>query len=254
MAKVGNTQTFDVSISIVSHAHGQLVRMLLNDLAEHCAVPCEILLTLNIPEELAFDLESFPFDIKVIRNTYAHGFAANHNAAFLRASGKFFCVLNPDIRICSDPFPSLLACVRQENVGVAAPRVVNSRGEVEDSARPFPTPSILVAKALGLASGRYAIEDSVFFPDWVAGMFMLFPNEIFRRIGGFDESYFLYYEDIDLCARLRIAGYRTALCPDAVVIHDARRSSHHSLKYFVWHARSILRFFLSDAYSRCRIS
>jgi len=82
----------------------------------------------------------------------------------------------------------------------------------------------------------------------VAGMFMLIPTKIFQRIGGFDERYFLYYEDVDLCARLRVSGHVVRFCPNARVVHEARRQSHRSLRYLRWHITSMLRFFFSSAY------
>lgn len=240
-----------ISVSIVSHSHGAMVAALLDDLHQ-CRSIGEVLLTLNVPEPEIAALEQgrFRFAVRIVRNRRPKGFGANHNAAFRAASGETFCVLNPDIRLESDPFPALLGCLDREDVGVAAPLVVNSRGVLQDSARPFPTPTAILAKALGAGSARYPPDQPTRLPDWVAGMCMLFRSEVFRKIGGFDESYFLYYEDIDLCARLRVSGYRAVLCPDAVVVHDAQRASHRSVRYLAWHVRSILRFFLSPVYRR----
>lgn len=239
-------------MSIVSHGHGRLVAALLDDLRRNCATPIEVLLTLNVPEEIAIDPTAYEFDIRIIRNVTPRGFGANHNAAFAHARGEYFCVLNPDVRLIDDPFPRLFVCARQPTVGVVGPRVLNSRGELQDSARPFPTPVVLIGKVLRLKKARYPDVTSTPFPDWVAGMFMLFPRSSYSAIGGFDESYFLYYEDIDVCARLRLAGYRAAFCNDAVIVHDAHRSSHHSLKFLRWHVSGILRFFASRTYRAVR--
>jgi GT2 family glycosyltransferase len=83
-----------------------------------------------------------------------------------------------------------------------------------------------------------------FSPDWIAGMFMLFRSELFREVGGFDERYFLYYEDVDLCFRLRQHGYEVILVPDARAVHFAQRQSHRNLRYLLWHVRSLVRFLL----------
>jgi hypothetical protein len=79
-------------------------------------------------------------------------------------------------------------------------------------------------------------------------MFMLFPACTYQSVGGFDERYFLYYEDVDLCARLRLLGHEIVLCPDATVMHHARRASHRNFRYLRWHLGSMARFFLSPAY------
>jgi hypothetical protein len=74
-------------------------------------------------------------------------------------------------------------------------------------------------------------------------MFMLFRSEIFGAAGGFDERYFLYCEDADICLSLLKRGLRVALVPEVSVTHDARRRSHRDPRYLVWHLASMLRFF-----------
>ena len=96
------------------------------------------------------------------------------------------------------------------------------------------------------------MKDENIFPDWVGGMFMLFPSRVFREVGGFDTGYFLYYEDVDLCARLTLRDYRVVLCHEVSVIHVARRTSHANLRYLLWHISSALRFFLSPVYRQLR--
>ena len=76
-----------------------LIKDLLHDINEYCnAVSIELILTLNLDEILPFAVVDFSFPIKVIRNPVPLGFAANHNQAFTQATGRFFCVMNPDIR------------------------------------------------------------------------------------------------------------------------------------------------------------
>lgn len=230
-----------------------LVRQLLADLQAVCpAANIEIILTLNVLEVSDFDIGSLSFPCRRIDNPRPKGFGANHNAAFRHATGDFFCVLNPDIRLTANPFPSLLALAGQDGVGVVAPRIVNAAGEREDSARRFPTPFELLGKALGCGSSAVPDGPDASSPDWIAGMFMLFPRKVFEEMGGFDERYFLYYEDVDLCARLALAGYKRLVCMDARVVHDARRSSHRNVRYALMHLHSILRFFSSDVYGRVR--
>lgn len=239
-----------ISISIVSHLQCSLIDKLLADIERVCkASSIEVILTLNMHEELPFAERRFSFSIKTIRNKVPQGFAANHNQAFTHASGQFFCVMNPDIRFSDDPFPVLLSCLQDSSVGVAAPIVVGEGGEMEDSARRFPTPFKILCKAFGgCKESDYVVKNEPVFPDWVGGMFMLFPRDIFKRLDGFDQRFFLYYEDVDLCARLRLIGYAVAVCPAARVVHHAHRSSHRSIKYLKWHLTSMLRFFFSLPY------
>lgn len=232
-----------ISVSIVSHRQGTLVKNLLTDLNTYCATQIEVILTVNIEESLPFSEREFDFPLRVVRNAITKGFGANHNAAFRQTETAFFCVLNPDIRLESDPFSVLLGTLSNAGIGVVAPRILSPGGEVEDSARRFPTPVYILKKALGITRKLdYEIGDAPIRPEWVAGMFMLFRSETYRELGGFDEQYFLYYEDVDLCLRLRHAGYEVALMPQVSAIHDARRRSHRNLRYLRIHTTSLLRF------------
>lgn len=243
------------SISIVSHRQAQLVLSLLDDIQQYCAgVSIEIILTLNVEEQILFNTSSYDFSVRIIRNQIPKGFGANHNAAFRLATGNFFCVLNPDIRFTNNPWPALMACASEVGVGLIAPCVVNSDGIREDSARKFPSMSEIVKKVFG---GKSVLHDDgcqpISNPDWVAGMFMFIPRDAFQEIGGFDEHFFLYYEDVDLCARLTLAGYRILLCSTVSVVHDARRSSRKKLRYMYWHFASAIRYFSSPVYRQlCR--
>lgn len=244
-----------ISLSVVSHAQAKLIHHLLNDLKQYCAdTQLELILTLNLAEALPFGIGNYPFPIKVLENPSPKGFAANHNAAFQHAQGEFFCVINPDIRLCNNPFPALLTLLATPKIGVVAPLIVNAAGELEDSARRFPTPLRILSKALGRTEKpAYLIADKNVFPDWVGGMFMLFPSQVYRAIQGFDAGFFLYYEDVDLCARLHLAGYRIALTPSASAIHEAQRSSHRSMKYLRWHIGSMMRFFCSWVFVKTQL-
>jgi GT2 family glycosyltransferase len=238
-----------VTVSVISHLQGRLVRALLDDLDRYCAGTCEVILTVNVPEDLDLATAGRRNPVTVVENAVPRGFAANHNAAFRSVHTPYFCVINPDVRLKSNPFPVLSSVLDDSRVGVVAPLVRNSSGEIENSARKFPTPKILARKVLGLKSEpeRSAPEHS-FEPDWVGGMFMLFRSDVYRTLGGFDGGYFLYYEDIHLCARLRVAGMRVVLEPRIEIIHDAQRASHRNLRHAWWHAMSILRFFRSEPY------
>ncbi len=233
-----------ISLSIVSHGQAGLVAMLLSDIATHCAMPLEVILTLNFAEPLPFDIADFPFPVKVICNEKRKGFGANHNAAFGHAAAEYFCVLNPDIRIGADPFPDLIDVLKDQSVGVVAPLIVNPAGQIEDSARRFPTPMRILRKAFFGSSGPdYVADNDLLYPDWIAGMFMVLRSAAFRSVCGFDEGYFLYYEDVDLCWRLRNKQWRAALLTSVRAAHDARRTSHRNWRYLRWHSASMLRFF-----------
>lgn len=232
-----------ITISIVSHGQSALVRQLLDDLYKLELQDVEVLITLNIPEDDTHII-NHPFPSKILRNSKKKGFGANHNAAFEESRGKYFAVVNPDIRLSSLDMNFLLRLMEDAKVGVVAPVVLNSHGGIEDSVRQFPTFIGLVRKvATRRRTPEYCWDSSPIDVDWAAGMFMLFRAEAFAMVRGFDqERFFMYYEDVDICRRLKTAGWRVLLEPAISVIHDAQRDSHRSLKYFWWHLKSAIRY------------
>jgi hypothetical protein len=236
----------DLVLSVVSHGQRGLLLGLLDDLQSHVKTPFRIVITENIAEEPALPVAGYSYPIEIIRNSRPKGFGANHNAALQHGGHGFFCVLNPDIRLLADPFPALLGLASDPGVGVVAPVVTDPELVPEDHARSFPSVFALVGKLFGYRpQPALPIDKRIYHPDWVAGMFMLFRTGTLRAVGGFDERYFLYYEDVDLCARLRDRGFDVAVSIDASVIHAARRESRRNARFAAWHIRSGLRFLAS---------
>ena len=244
--------TAGITISIVSHAQMHLVLPLLHDLnILHASCHFQVVLTLNTTEARPFNPEDFAFPLQVLRNAIPRGFGANHNRAFTYAHGAFFCVLNPDIRISQNPFPELMRTCAHSAIGIAAPTITNALGQQEDSARKFPTPLRIAQRVLTRRRARdYAPSPTTLQPDWVGGMFMLLRTPVYQQLGGFDERYFLYYEDVDLCARARLAGFDIVQIPLQGVVHEAQRASHRDARYLRWHVGSMMRFFCSKVFLR----
>jgi GT2 family glycosyltransferase len=229
-----------ITLSIVSHAQNALVNQLLEDVRLYCAERVELVITENIPDKVALTHTA-------IRNGTRKGFGANHNAAFTRCTTPYFCVCNPDIRLTSDPFEPLLDALRHPTVGVVGPLVRSPAGHIEDSARHFPTPRSLFRKLFApTPQAEYRADSGAVDVDWIAGMFMLFRSEAFAAVGGFDERYFLYYEDVDLCRRLHTEGRRVVYEPRSAVVHDARRGSRRNPLLALQHAKSVVRFLLTS--------
>lgn len=249
-----------ITVSIVSHNQAELVVHLLGDLARHCnGENLEVILTVNVPEAPVWTASDWPFPLRIVRNDRPQGFGANHNQAFGLRSGSggddHLVVMNPDVRLLDNPFPVLIGGLQQLKGGVIASAVVSANGGQEDSIRRFPTLKSLILKALSLRDGRYVYQlgSPTFKAEWVAGMFMLFRAADFQAVGGFDEKFFMYYEDVDICTRLWKAGYSVLACPKAQVIHDARRTSRKSLRYMRWHVASMVRYFWKHWYRLPRI-
>jgi N-acetylglucosaminyl-diphospho-decaprenol L-rhamnosyltransferase len=241
-----------VSVSVVSHGQASLVGALLEDIQKHCAgESLEVILTVNVPELLPDAFHHFTFPLKIIHNTDPLGFGENHNRALEQGSGDFFCIINPDVRLDGNIFPSLFAGLCDTSIGIIAPRVVNGTGALEDSARRFPTPLKILCKIFGRCKGGdYEIHEAPIYPDWVGGMFMMLRREVYQELSGFNQKYFLYYEDVDLCARVWLKGMKVTLIPSVCATHVAQRSSHKKIHYLWIHIRSMLRFFFSPTFLR----
>ena len=233
-----------ITVSIVSHNHGNLIRKLILQLIKFHQVS-KIIITLNIPEKIKFIRSK---KIKLIINKKKKGFGSNHNQAFKFCKTKFFCVLNPDIIFVNNPFNKLISKINISKASLIAPLVLNKNGKIEDSFRYFPTFFSILKKVIFNNSGTYKIKKNDIYPEWVAGMFMLFVSKKFNLINGFDNKYFIYYEDVDICARLWRKKFKIIIDTSSKVIHDARRDSRKKLVYFYKHLKSMFRYFLTQYY------
>lgn len=245
-----------LTLSIVSHGHRAHVAILLQQLARLDRSDIEVILTLNLPEPEPVPLDALPYPVRLIHNPAPKGFGANHNAAFLESSGDYFVILNPDIELAEDPFGALLSLAEKDRLNICAPVILDSAGQVEDSARNFPTPYGLFKRMLCRLLGRPIVPDTLrqdadtLQPDWVAGMFVMVARDTYQRLGGFNDAYFLYFEDVEFGARARLAGCHILVCKHARVIHQAQRDSHRRLRYMAWHLQSAAKFFFSFVYLR----
>lgn len=243
-----------LSVSIVSHGHGGHVLALLQQLSHPGSTPlARVWLTLNVPDPplMALPAQGWPFELCLITNPHPQGFGANHNQAFAREQAQAtpagcFAVLNPDLSWDSDPFPPLLAALREPRAGCTYPLQLSPQGQEQDHRRVLPTPSALWRRH---ALGR---PRSVAQTEWVNAAFLVFPAHVFAALGGFDTGYFMYCEDVDLSLRLQLAGHRLVEAPTARVVHDAHRASRRDLRHLQWHLRSLWRLWRSEPYRRFR--
>ena len=246
--------TPQVTVSIVSHGQGGLLQPLLSQLRELAAVlPMQVIVTLNLPEARPFVDEAPCFDLTWIENVAPKGFGENHNAAFALCTGACFCVLNPDIRLVPHGLAPLFDYVRLYP-GVVGPRVVSPQGRIEDSARQVLSPWRLFRR---LSKYYRKVDYLPTIPvqrvEWVAGMCMLFDHDSFRDVVGFALRYRLYCEDTDICLRIHLLGRSVTWVQEAVVVHDAQRTSHRNWRYLAWHVASLMRLFSSKTYWRYRL-
>jgi len=230
-----------ITISLVSHGHGEMIVKLIKSLLRINEVE-NIIVTLNIPEEI--NLPKSP-KITIINNISPFGFGRNHNNAFKLSKSNFFCVLNPDITILDNPFPLLIEELTTHNASLIAPVIVGPKGLPEDSVRYFPSISSLLKRFIFSTKDNIILTglSTPYSPDWIAGMFMLFKKDCYQKVNGFDENFFLYCEDVDLCVRLWSENLKIIVTNKVSVIHDAQRASRTNFTHFCWHLHSLIRYF-----------
>lgn len=235
-----------VTLSVVSHGQAKLVQQLLNHLAAVDAPTLQwVVLTLNLPEPPVHIPPSLQGRSLTVHNDRPAGFAANHNAAFAHCQTEWFAVVNPDICLSEDVFSRLLARA-QPGDAVLAPALFDPRSGKVARNRGLLTPWEILRRRLRRD------EQAGAQPVWLPGAFMLIRSEAFRAVGGFDTRYFLYVEDFDLCARLRLAGWNLRYVPEVQVSHAAQRHSHVRWRYLRWHVASLLRLWRSPVFWRYR--
>ena len=243
-----------LTISIISHGHGMQVARLLMQLGRlPYAVLANVMLTVNAPRlDAGIVYADSPLaarlNLKLIRNAAPLGFSANHNQAFAHCTSRYFCVMNPDIELpdALAAIQGLLTALAPVRVGLAYPLQVDTQGEALDFARELVMPASLFKRYINGERFFNAKADAP--ADWVSGSLMVFKSSVYAQLGGFDERYFLYCEDVDICLRTQLAGY-TMERSSAVVVHDTQRRTLKSARHLAWHVRSLWRLWRSQAYA-----
>lgn len=235
-----------VTVSVVSHGQEALLQQFVADVAQHASDSvCRLVLTHNLP----CGRHAQPNELLADRTLHLHnpvpkGFGANHNAAFRHCDTPWFAVVNPDIRLDHDVFQALLTHATTADA-VLAPALLDPHTGRIATNRGLLTPFEIVGRKM---FGHQAPARVV----WLPGAFLLLRAEAFRQIGGFDERFYLYAEDFDLCARLRLAGAELHYVSDVHVSHAAQFSSHVRWRYLRWHMASLLRLWLAPSFWKYR--
>lgn len=230
----------DLSIFIVSYNTCELTRACLRSLfASPPSVDFEVIALDNASADGSADMIAREFPgVRLIRSAENLGFAAGNNRARREARGERFLLLNPDTRVHPGAIDRLLAFARAHpEAGITGGRTLNDDGSLNPwSCRGRPTPWALFCQAVGLTTafrgsrlfdpqslGHWA-RDSEREVDVVVGCFLMIGRDLWDELGGFDESFFMYGEETDLCLRARALGYRPAITPDAAVVHHGAAS------------------------------
>lgn len=191
----------------------------------------------------AFDARTYvkqylPDSIVILREKN-YGFGASCNRGAREVDADYYFFLNPDTRI-DDPLMLVRLrdfLQRYPQAGIVAPKLLYMDGRVQETCRRFPLWYTPVAQRTSLLSEHKTDEHRRFFlmedfdhakhrlVDWVQGSAFMIDGKLFHEIGGFDERYFLYYEDVDLCRSCWVRGRPVYYLPDAVLYHAYAKDS-----------------------------
>ena len=230
----------EVSIVIVSYNTRNLLRECLETVrAETTAIHSEIIVVDNDSRDGSAEMVQVEFPgIRLIQSNTNLGFAAANNRAFEHATGRYVVLLNSDAFFT----PGSLQCAidhmnTNPQVGLGGGKLVGLDQQPQPSARAFPSPLTEILNLTGLAArypksrlfGRpdYTWQDlSKSMPtDWLPGAFLIIRRDVLETVGYFDEDMYIYYEEVDLCRRVKKAGHQIWYWPDIVVIHIGGESS-----------------------------
>ena len=177
--------------------------------------------------------------IQFINNSKNVGFARANNQGAKIASGDFLLFINPDTIVIEDAVESMLHYIRSNSaIGILGPKVLNPDQTIQFSCRKFPTVWSGLFNRYSLATrffpnNRYSRDylmldydhNSIRSVDWVSGCCMMTSNSTFKKVNGFDESYFLFIEDVDLCQVIKKKGLRVVYFPNAKILHKISSSN-----------------------------
>lgn len=243
-----------VSVIIVTHNSAASVAATIDSLARSCRdCSYDCIVVDNGSSDDTISMLETKTEVHLISLRHNSGFASASNRGAEKAEGEFLLFLNPDVILDSGSVDAMAAFARcRPDAGCVAPRLRNSDGSFHPSCRRFPTPfNILFSR--GSFLGRRLSQIAYTLPDYatatevpaVAGAALLIGRTTFREIGGFDERFFLYMEDTDLCLRLYQRGLKSWFLPTAGAVHGWGRGSSSGRLFRLWHHHlSTWKYFL----------
>ncbi len=181
-----------------------------------------------------YDLEvSLPSEVEIVNMKKNIGYGAGCNAGAKIAKGDILCFLNPDTEILSNNMGDILKKFsNNKQLGVIGPKLLRENGKTQwwCAGKEF-TFWRLIKNNLGLIDSKKIWEsEKEILADWVSGAALFIQKEIFEKIRGFDENFFMYFEDEDLCRRIRILGYKVLYYPNFIIYHAGGKSRKNIFK------------------------
>lgn len=235
------SSALDVSVVVVSFNTAELLRRCLHSVQSSLALTPSLTHEIWVVDNASADGSAetvereFP-QVNLIANEANRGFAAANNQALSRVSGRFVLLLNPDTEVKGQAIATMVRFLdKRQRVGIAGCRLTYADGSFQHSCFQFPTLWMTLLDHFPIShrlldsrlNGRYPRRhyDRPFAIDHPLGAAMLVRREVFDQVGLFDEQFFIYCEEIDLCIRAKRAGWEVYCVPDAEIVHHGAQST-----------------------------
>ena len=202
-----------------------------------------------------FVKDNYP-SVKILRNQKPLGFGDNNNKGILASTGEYIAIINPDIVVFQESLTELKRYLQDNpNVGIVAPQLLNPDGTVQYSVRKFINLKRLAARAISCGNDSSQNKDVNDYlckdidwnktqqVDWAIGAAYMIRRDVYAHLGGFDNDYFLYMEDEDICFRCWQSGFPVIYHPIAKMIHNHLRASSKFGKKMFMHIKSMFTYF-----------
>ncbi|SEG65925.1 glycosyltransferase family 2 protein [Vibrio hangzhouensis] len=243
-----------VYISVVSHNHSEIIEQL--NCLPHLSEEFNVIVKLNRKEEKSY--YNRYTQLHILDEQYDIGFGHNNNLVYSYCKkhlgmqpSDYFIVLNPDVFITVTMITNLVSLMTKNNVKIGAINLYKDMNYsiYDESVRDFPILLDFVMSFLGYGNKTVVNKSEIKKPtivDWAAGSFLVFQSSHYSKLGGFDECYFMYCEDIDICYRSSMINESVVYFPNIKAVHLAKHSNRKLIsKHFYWHVKSIVRYLLS---------
>lgn len=209
----------DVSVIIVNYNMADIINQCIDSVLQQKNCDVEIIVVDNASKDKSVDkLKLYGDNIKLVSNSANLGFGVANNIGFKHATGQYVFLLNPDaVLSTNDALEKMIRFIEtNKQYGIVGPKINAIEGTHPE--KYYPGQKYL-QKPLETLPGEIA---------WVIGASMLIPREVYEKVGGFDEDYFLYGEETDLCLRVRRAGWAIGYNENVIVQHIGRVSERSS--------------------------
>ena len=234
----------DLSIIIVNYNVKEFLQNLLHSVEKASSkLSKEIIVIDNASDDGSIEIirDKFP-SVTLIENKNNIGFGRANNQGLALAKGEYILFINPDCIVSEDTFDKMIYFFKEhQDCGLAGCKILNSDGSLQLACRrSFPGPWTSFTKVTGLSNlfpkskifARYNLtyldENHIYEVDAVSGSFMMIRREAYEKVGGFDEQFFMYGEDLDLCYRVQKSGFKVYYVPDTQIIHYKGESTKRS--------------------------